>query len=257
MLIDWFTVICQIINFLVLVWLLKRFLYRPILNAIDARQERVNEQLAEAEKRTLAADEEKALFQKKNEDFERERQRKLKALNDEVELLRAQLLADVRAEVAALRAEWSSSLQRERDSICRELKDRVQEEVLSIARRVVEDFAGVKLEEYTIEVFLQRLSRMLKEKDPTLSRFRQPTESLQVTTTFPLSTESHAAVMSALGQEFGKEVNVAFAVSPKVVTGIELMASGQKVSWSMGEYLTTFEHHLNDILVNKARKIHA
>jgi F-type H+-transporting ATPase subunit b len=37
MLIDWFTVGAQVLNFLILVWLLKRFLYGPILDAIDAR----------------------------------------------------------------------------------------------------------------------------------------------------------------------------------------------------------------------------
>jgi len=38
MLIDWFTVVAQVINFLILVWLMKRFLYKPILNAIAARE---------------------------------------------------------------------------------------------------------------------------------------------------------------------------------------------------------------------------
>ncbi|MFQ3186924.1 MAG: F-type H+-transporting ATPase subunit b, partial [Marinomonas primoryensis] len=51
MLIDWFTVIAQLINFLVLVWLLKRFLYRPILNAIDAREKRIADELADADEK--------------------------------------------------------------------------------------------------------------------------------------------------------------------------------------------------------------
>ena len=41
MLIDWFTVAAQALNFLILVWLMKRFLYKPILHAIDAREERI------------------------------------------------------------------------------------------------------------------------------------------------------------------------------------------------------------------------
>jgi len=48
MLIDWFTVVAQVVNFLILVWLLKRFLYRPILNAIDAREKRIATKLADA-----------------------------------------------------------------------------------------------------------------------------------------------------------------------------------------------------------------
>ena len=41
MLIDGFTVGAQVLNFLILVWLMKRFLYQPILDAIDAREQRI------------------------------------------------------------------------------------------------------------------------------------------------------------------------------------------------------------------------
>ena len=49
MLIDWFTVGAQALNFLILVWLLKHFLYKPILNAIDAREKRIAAELADAD----------------------------------------------------------------------------------------------------------------------------------------------------------------------------------------------------------------
>ena len=48
MLVDWFTVAAQVVNFVILVWLLKRFLYQPILHAIDAREQRIALSLADA-----------------------------------------------------------------------------------------------------------------------------------------------------------------------------------------------------------------
>jgi F-type H+-transporting ATPase subunit b len=54
MLIDWFTVVAQVLNFLILVWLLKRFLYRPILNAIDVREKRIAAEVADARRRRTA-----------------------------------------------------------------------------------------------------------------------------------------------------------------------------------------------------------
>ena len=53
MLIDWFTIGAQALNFLILVWLLKRFLYRPILNAIDARENLVARELSDADAKKL------------------------------------------------------------------------------------------------------------------------------------------------------------------------------------------------------------
>ena len=73
MLIDWFTVIAQIVNFLILVWLLQRFLYRPILDAIDAREKRIAAALTEAEANKEEAQKERDAFQHQNEEFSRQR----------------------------------------------------------------------------------------------------------------------------------------------------------------------------------------
>ena len=55
MLIDWFTVGAQALNFLILVWLLKRFLYKPILHAIDEREKRIAKELADADAKKAEA----------------------------------------------------------------------------------------------------------------------------------------------------------------------------------------------------------
>lgn len=73
MLIDWFTVIAQVLNFLILVWLLKRFLYKPILNAIDEREKRVAAELADADAKEAEAQKEKEEFKQKNEEFDQQR----------------------------------------------------------------------------------------------------------------------------------------------------------------------------------------
>ena len=67
MLIDWFTVIAQVVNFLILVWLLKRFLYRPILNAIDAREKRIAAKIADADAKEAEAQKQREEYQQKNE----------------------------------------------------------------------------------------------------------------------------------------------------------------------------------------------
>ena len=73
MLIDWFTVGAQALNFLILVWLLKRFLYEPILRAIDAREKRIATELADADAKKAEAQKERDEFQQKNGEFDRQR----------------------------------------------------------------------------------------------------------------------------------------------------------------------------------------
>src|ERR1700685_1084720 len=73
MLIDWFTVAAQALNFIILVWLLKRYLYKPILNAVDAREKRIAAELADADAKKAEAKKEQDEFQPKNERSDQQR----------------------------------------------------------------------------------------------------------------------------------------------------------------------------------------
>src|ERR1039457_7200635 len=105
MLIDWFTVLAQVVNFLILVWLLKRFLYRPILDAIDAREKRIAKELADAE-----AKKERDEFQHKNEEFEQQRAALLSKATDEAKADRQRLLDEARKAADALSAKRQDAL---------------------------------------------------------------------------------------------------------------------------------------------------
>ena len=85
MLIDWFTVGAQVVNFLILVWLMKRFLYQPILDAIDARENRIAAQIADADAAKLDAQNERLQFEHKNREFEQNRSALLTTAMEEVQ----------------------------------------------------------------------------------------------------------------------------------------------------------------------------
>ena len=96
MLIDWFTVGAQALNFLILVWLMKRFLYKPILDAIDAREKRIAAELADADAKKAEAKKERDEFQHKNEEFDQQRAALLTKATDEAKAERQRLLDEAR-----------------------------------------------------------------------------------------------------------------------------------------------------------------
>jgi len=98
MLIDWFTVVAQVFNFLILVWLLRRFLYKPILDAIDAREKRIAAELADADAKKAEARQERDEFTRRNEDFDRQRAALLNKAVDEAKAERQRLLDEARKE---------------------------------------------------------------------------------------------------------------------------------------------------------------
>jgi len=137
MLIDWFTVIAQVINFLILVWLLKRFLYRPILDAIDAREKRIATELADADAKKVEAQQECDAFQHKNEEFDRQRAALLSKAADEANAERQRLLDEARKAADALSARRQETLRNDAHNLNQAISRRTQQEVFAIARKAL------------------------------------------------------------------------------------------------------------------------
>lgn len=117
MLIDWFTVSAQVVNFLVLVWLLKRFLYKPILDAIDAREDRIAAEIADADEKRAEARKERDEFREKNEAFDQQRASLLLEATDEASAERQRLLDEARAAADATTAQRREALEREQQNL--------------------------------------------------------------------------------------------------------------------------------------------
>jgi F-type H+-transporting ATPase subunit b len=110
MLIDWFTVIAQAVNFLILVWLMKRFLYQPILKALDAREKRISAELADADAKEADAIKERDEFKHKNDEFDRQREAMLKKAAEEAASERSRLFDAARKEADNLRDKLQDKL---------------------------------------------------------------------------------------------------------------------------------------------------
>jgi F-type H+-transporting ATPase subunit b len=248
MLIDWFTVSAQAVNFLVLVWLLKRFLYKPIVDAIEERQKRITAQLQEAAAEKKAAEKERDDFQHKNEEFARQRDGLLKNATDEAKVERQRLLDEARKESEALRTRLQEALRNERDSLSREFTSRAQQEVFAIARQALSSLATESLEERMTEVFIRRLRELNGEEKGRLASFLQhPHRPALVRSAFELPQEQRGAIERAVRETLSEQTQVQFETSPALVSGIELTTNGHKVAWSIDDYLVSMEKRAGDL----------
>lgn len=256
MLIDGYTVLAQVINFLILAWLLKLFLYRPVLDAIDKRRKEIESQLQEAAKSKEEAASERKLFEDKKEQFDRESGDKRRALDEEIDDLRTRLFSQARREVDEQQKKWYSRLNSEKEEVCRDLRLQVQKEVFSIARKSLKEIAGVKLEEYVIESLLRRLKDFVSKEKETLHHFVQPSNHLVIRTAFDLSDAFRQKTKGAVSEAFDKPFEVTFVSSPDLLAGVELVANGQKVSWNVAEYLSSLESCVGRVKVGKPGMTH-
>ena len=252
MLIDWFTVGAQLVNFLILVCLLKRFLYKPILRAIDAREKRIASALADAEAKKAEAQKERDEFQHKNETFDQERAALLSKATEEAKAERQRLLDEARKAADALNTKRQEALRSDAHNLNQAIRHRTQQEVFAIARKVLTDLATTSLEERISAVFISRLRAMDgKAKEGFAGALKTTSEPALVRSAFDLPTEQRTAIQNALNETFSTEVRIRFETAPDLVGGIELTANGQKVAWSIADYLTSLEKGVGELLKEK------
>ncbi len=252
MIIDWFTVGAQTLNFLVLMWLLKRFLYKPILHAIDEREKRIATELANADKKKAEAQKERDEFRKKNEEFDRQRAVLLNRAMDEVNAERQRLLDEAREAADALSAKRQEALKNEEHGLRQTISRRTRQEVFAISRKALTDLATTSLEELLVEAFIRRLRELDGQGRASLAKALATGPGLAlVRSAHDLPAKQHEAIQNALNETFSAEIPVRFEIAPDLICGIELSTNGQKVAWSIADYLSSLEKGVDEFLKGK------
>lgn len=243
--IDWFTVIAQVVNFLVLVWLLRRFLYKPVLDAIDQREVRIGQQLADARTKQEAASKLLTVYEQKNAEIDTERDQRMGQIQATVDAERTRLFEKVKKDSDLLRSKLATDLKEEEDQINAEIRHRVQASVMDIAGKALSDLGSARLDEQIIHVFVQRLGALEdRQRQSFRDAFAGGHELLSVKSVFEidagLRSELEQAVMAASGEQFRFE----YSVDPALLGGIELSVNDFKLGWNMQDYLNSLENHL-------------
>jgi F-type H+-transporting ATPase subunit b len=252
MLIDWFTIVAQVLNFLILVWLMKRFLYKPILHAIDEREKRIAAELAEARAQKAEARKERDAFKQKNEAFDRQRSALLSKATDEAQVERRRLLEEARQAADALRAKRQETLINDAHNLNQAITRRARREVFAIARKALTDLAATSLEERLGEVFTRRLRELDSQAKANLAAALETAAApVLVRSAFDLPAAQRTAIQTALNETFAAEIPLRFKAAPEVISGIELTTNGQKVAWSISDYLASLEKGVAELLTEK------
>jgi F-type H+-transporting ATPase subunit b len=256
MLIDWFTVAAQVLNFVILVWLMKRFLYKPILHAIDEREKQVAAELSNADKKKAEAKKESDEFKLKNEQLDQHRAALMSKATKDANAERQRLLDEARQAADALSVKRQETLRNEEHNLLQAISNRTEQEVFAIARKALTDLSSTSLEEQMSAVFIKRLRDLDGPAKTGLGEaLKTASEPALVRSAFALPEKQRSAIQNALNDTFSAEIHVRFATAPDLISGIELTTNGQKVAWSIADYLATLEKGVDELLKEKEKPI--
>ncbi len=252
------TVAAQVVNFLVLVWLLARFLYGPIVRAMRRREAEIAERLAEAEAKGEAAAREARRHEQAVEALEAARARLMAEAREAAERLRRELEGDLRREAEETRTRWRAQVEQERAGFVRELRRQVVRHFLEVARRALAHLANASLEEQVASVFAERLRRLEPgAAGAVAAAARAAGGPIRVRSALALPASARRTITGAVHESLGDDLEVAYETTDEVTCGVEAVAGGRTVTWSVDGYLDELERRLDGLLAEPSVRAEA
>lgn len=247
--IDWLTVAAQIVNFLVLVWLLQRFLYKPITNAMRRREERIETRLSEAKSARTEAEEEAEALRQKEAELEERKEEILQSAREEADELRERLQTDIREEMEKKRAAWRDHLAEERDAFVTSLRRQAGKQVLEITERVLSDYADSNTAERVVTTFAERLKALDAEtREKMTSAAAEDNQTAVVHTGSALESSAKGRITRAIHETLSSEIDVDYREDADMVMGVRLTIGDYTAEWSAMRYLKRLETELGEII---------
>jgi len=247
--IDWFTVIAQIVNFLILVFLLRRFLYKPILNAIKEREQKIATQLKDSNAKMAVAKKEQDEFKQKNDVFDKQKSDMMAKVVSDADAERQKLLEEARTQANALSAKIAEASKKALEHMNSDIVQRTQDEVFAISRKTLSDLASAGLEEQSVKIFIARLNELKDdEKKKFIADFKTDQNPVLISSAFDLPVKIHDEIKKAVDHILGPNTKFEFKTAPELISGIELTTKGYKLGWNISEYLSSMEKSIAELV---------
>jgi F-type H+-transporting ATPase subunit b len=232
---DWWTFALQSINFVVLVWLLRRFLYRPVQEIISKRRLVAEQVLADAEAKAESAESEKQQAEKERVALDKQRDRILQEAHESVKAEREKILKQARQDAKKIVETAQGTAAREREQALKDVKAEIADLAAEIASRMLKTVSGNDLS----DAFLSRLHEEIKslpaeELERLQGDLSKSGTSLKIATAIPLDAAARKRWSSRICTTLGIKTKPEFVVAPDLVGGAELRFPHAvlKFSWS-------------------------
>ncbi len=230
--IDWITVAAQIANFLVLVWLLKRFLYRPILDGIDAREAEIADRMSEAARVRQKAEAAEAAYQDRLSALRSGESAMIDSVRQKAEEERDALLAEAREKLERERKNWNEQREEEASQYTADLHRAGAGALLSLTRKALGDLADETLEERIVAHVSKRLTAISED----LRKAAGDSTAAVATTRDPLPQDARARLKADLRKLLPK-VTLRFETDAAQAPGLILRLGGAQVAWTVDTYI--------------------
>ena len=238
---NWSTFILEILNFLVLLWILKHFLYQPVLQMIAHRQSTIQQSMADAQKMQDAAQAAQQQYQNRLQDWQQERDQARTALRTEIGVERTKLLRTLQVELEKEREKTHVLIEKEQQETLLKLEATAMAQGAQFAARLLQAFANPALESQLVEFTLQQLAAMNAEQRNAIgSAANGLVTDIQVGSAFQLSEEHRQQLEKAIKTVTGLTAPVQFSRDSALLAGLRITLGAWVLKANLQDELKAF-----------------
>jgi F-type H+-transporting ATPase subunit b len=232
---NWTTFILEIINFLVLVWILKRFLYKPVLGIIARRREGIEKAMADAESLNDQAHDLQSQYENRLAEWEGEKQQAREELTREIDGERQRRMQELETKLQQEREKAAEAEARRREEAQRKAEEMALNQAAGFAARLLKELSGPELEARLLTLLLEQLPQMDKAQAARLrqSQGQSGGGEVEVCSAHPLGDEQRQSLEQALGKLLGATPSVGYKQEESLLAGVRITIG----SWVLGANL--------------------
>ena len=239
--IDWWTFIAQIINLVILLFLLRKFLYIPVLKAVEARQKLIADELQEAanaKKRALKLTDE---CNKRLADIEAQKQKILAQTSIDAGKLADSLMSEAQEQYKNARQQWQNKLIGEQQSFETAVRNLIAEYFTGFAERALTQMADIHLNDLIVAKFIDKLADIKPEE--TLEN----KDKIEIQSAQPLNQKNRDLLQKSLQKQFNLPADIKFdyTINQTLIGGIIIQAEDEQISWNLADYMQEFQEQMN------------
>lgn len=238
---SWTTFVLEIINFLVLLWILKRFLYKPVLEVINKRQAKVEETLQKAKELSANADSLQKRYETRLIDWEKERLQARHSLAQELQIERRKGLNKLMQELQQEREKAKASKEQRRADERNEMEKKALTHAAQFASLLLKKGSTETTQKHLFDLAIKQLKELPKEKLASLkARYFRTTEAVSINTGFSLDEEQQEELIDVLKKILPFTPSFEFKVNPDLIAGIRIAIGGWVIGLNLRDELEGF-----------------
>ena len=244
-----YTIIAQILNFAVLIFLLNKFLYKPVLKTMEKRRSNIKQKIEETEKKLQESDKLKEDYLNKLKEVEKENVILRKQALEDVKKFKELELQKAKDDISIKKDKFNDYLQLEQKNLIENFNDNLADMFIEYSNNILKVIANSNLQNEIVNSFIEKLNGLTSDKIKSINELNLDT--IYILSNSDLNEEERKLIHNSL---IGKGLifkNIEYSIDKKLILGIELRARSYVLSWNVKELTANFIARIEKEMIDK------